>query len=132
MLGGFLEFLSKYSQQAIALLRIVTGFQFLEHGTTKIFHFPLVAMFAHVTPTEWPDGIAGILEIAFGILIIIGLFSRIAAFLASGEMAIAYFIAHAPRSFFPLQNGGDGAISYCFIFLALACIGPGVWALNQK
>jgi putative oxidoreductase len=127
-----LDFLNKYAPQAIALLRIVTGLQFLEHGTSKILHFPLVAQFAQVTPLEWPDGIAGVLEIVLGVLIIIGLFSRIAAFIASGEMAFAYFMAHAPRGFFPLLNGGDTAVCFCFIFLALACAGPGSWALNRQ
>jgi putative oxidoreductase len=127
-----LEFLNKYQQQAIALLRIVSGLLFLEHGTSKLFHFPIFEMYASVRPTDWPEGYAGILELVLGVLIVIGLFSRIAAFIASGEMAVAYFMAHAPSSFFPLQNRGDSAVLYCFVFFTLAFIGPGSFAINKR
>ncbi len=78
------------------------------------------------------DGVAGIMEFAFGILIVLGLFSRVAACLCSGEMAIAYFMVHFPKSFFPLPNGGDSAVMFCFIFLYIAVAGPGSLAINQK
>ena len=127
-----MEFLGKYSQQAIALLRIVAGLLFLEHGTSKLFHFPMFEMYASVRPTDWPEGYAGILELVLGVLIVIGLFSRVAAFIASGEMAIAYFMAHLPVSIFPVVNGGTPAILFCFVFFYLAAAGPGPWAINQR
>jgi putative oxidoreductase len=77
-------------------------------------------------------GAAGVIELVAGILIVIGLFSRVAAFIASGEMAFAYFLVHFPNSFFPLHNGGDPAICFCFIFLYIAATGPGPFAINQK
>jgi putative oxidoreductase len=127
-----LDFLNKYQQQAIGLLRIVSGLLFLEHGTSKIFHFPMFEMYASVMPTEWPEGYAGILELTLGVLIVIGLFSRIATFIASGEMAVAYFMVHLPMGFFPLLNRGDSCVLYCFAFFTLAFIGPGSFALNRK
>lgn len=126
-----MEWLSKYSPILLSVLRIVTGLQFLEHGTGKFFHFPFFALYAH-TQLMSLDGAAGVMELVFGFLLVIGLFSRIAAFLCSGEMAIAYFMVHAPRSFFPLTNGGDAAVMFCFIFLYIAAAGPGSIALNQK
>jgi putative oxidoreductase len=78
------------------------------------------------------SGAAGMIELIAGALIVLGLFSRPAAFIASGEMAFAYFLAHIPRGFFPTQNGGDAAILFCFIFLYLAAAGPGSFAVNQK
>ncbi|HEX3756120.1 MAG TPA: DoxX family protein [Rhizomicrobium sp.] len=123
-----MEFLNKYAPQALGVLRIVTGLQYLEHGTSKLLNFPP----AHMAPLMSLAGAAGVIEIVAGILITIGLFSRYAAFIASGEMAFAYFMAHFPRSFFPLLNGGDTAICFCFIFLYIACAGPGAFALNRK
>jgi putative oxidoreductase len=126
-----MERFAKISPLMLSVLRIVTGLQFLEHGTGKLFHFPYFPMYAH-TQLMSLDGVAGIMEFAFGILIVLGLFSRVAAFLCSGEMAIAYFMAHFPKSFFPLTNGGDAAVMFCFIFLYIAVAGPGSIALNQK
>ncbi len=127
-----MTFLDRHQFQILSILRIVTGLQFLEHGTAKMFHFPYVKMYDHVTLTSWPLGYAGALEVVLGILIILGLYSRIAAFIASGQMAIAYFTVFPHRSFFPMISTGDAAISFCFIFLFIAAAGPGPWAVNQK
>ena len=130
-----MDFLNKYAPQLLGVLRIVTGLQFLEHGTSKMFHFPAAAGAAAraYDIMAWPAGPAGVIEVVGGILITLGLFSRYAAFIASGEMAIAYWTAHFPRGgFFPLLNGGDTAVCFCFIFLYLAAAGPGAFAVNQK
>jgi len=130
-----MDFLNKYALQIHGLLRIVTGLLFLEHGTNKMFHFPAAAGAAAraYSLTAWPVGPAGVIEVAAGILITIGFFSRYAAFIASGEMAIAFWIAHFPRGgIFPLVNGGGEAVLYCFTFLYLAAAGPGAFAVNQK
>ena len=129
-----MDFLNKYALPLQGILRIVTGLLFLEHGTSKMFGFPAMAGAAtHVySLTSIPAGPAGLIEVVAGILIVLGLFSRYAAFIASGEMAFAYFIAHFPRSPFPLLNGGGEAICFCFVFLYLAAAGPGAFAINQK
>ena len=122
-------FLSPYSAQILGLVRIVSGLLFLEHGTTKFLNFPPGTMHPELLSM---GGIAGIIELVAGTLIVLGLFSRCAAFIASGEMAFAYFLGHFPRALFPVQNGGDAAILFCFIFLYLAAAGPGRYALNGK
>ena len=127
-----MDFLDKYSSQILALLRIVSGLVFLSFGVAKLLHFPVVPMFAGVQPLDWPEGIAGIIELTGGTLILLGAFSRIAAFICSGEMAAAYFMFHAPMSPYPVLNNGTAAILYCFIFLYLAAAGPGPWSLNNK
>jgi putative oxidoreductase len=129
-----MDFLTKYSQQILGILRIVIGLQFLEHGLSKVIGFPAAAgATAHAfNIMAFPIGPAGVIETVGGILIVLGLFSRYAAFIASGEMAVAYFLAHFPRSPYPLLNGGDLAICFCFIFLYLAAAGPGAFAINRK
>ena len=133
-----MSFLDSYAPQIKALLRIMTGLLFLGVGLAKILHFPNVAMFAEVKPFVGIVGWAGMIELVTGPLIILGFFSRYAAFIASGEMAIAYLYGHwglftpAMNSFFPVQNGGATAILYAFIFLYFAASGPGPWAINQK
>src|SRR5579871_2716335 len=121
-------FLTKFAPQLLGVLRIVVGLIFLEHGLVKLVGFP-APMGGHLPPMLMA---AGIIELLGGALITLGLFSRIAAFISSGEMAFAYFIAHLPRSIYPTQNGGDAAILFCFIFLYLAAAGPGAFAVNQK
>jgi putative oxidoreductase len=121
-------FLSKYSPQILGIARIVIGLLFLEHGLVKIVGFP-APMGAHLPPLIMA---AGIIELIGGTLITLGLFSRVAAFICSGEMAFAYFIGHFPRGIYPSQNGGDAAVLFCFIFLYLAAAGPGSFAINQK
>jgi len=127
-----MNFLDSFSPQIRAILRIVVGLLFLSFGIAKLLHFPAVPMFAAVKPTDFPEGVAGWIETITGALVLLGFFSRIAAFIASGEMAAAYFMAHFPRSPFPVVNGGAPAILFCFIFLYFAASGPGIWAVNQK
>jgi len=129
-----MDFLDKYASQIQGIVRIVIGLLFLEHGTAKIFSFPLAAGASpHVfNLMSFPAGPAGVIEVVAGILIVLGLFSRYAAFIASGEMAFAFFIAHFPRSPFPLLNGGGEAVCFCMIFLLLAAAGPGAFAINNK
>ncbi|MER8414694.1 MULTISPECIES: DoxX family protein [unclassified Mesorhizobium] len=121
--------LAKYQPQALGILRIVTALQFIEHGTQKLFNFPISD---HAGALSGLSLTAGILEFAGGILLALGLFTRPVAFLLAGEMAIAYFMAHAPRDFFPVNNGGDSAISFCFIFLYLVFAGAGAFALDNR
>jgi putative oxidoreductase len=129
-----MDFLNKYAPQIQGIVRIVIGLLFLEHGTSKMFGFPMAAGAApHAfNLMSFPVGPAGVIEVVAGILIVLGLFSRYAAFIASGEMAFAYFMAHFPRSPFPLLNGGGEAVCLCFIFLLLAATGPGSFAINKK
>lgn len=133
-----MSFLESYAPQTKALLRIVSALLFFSVGVAKIVHFPNVAMFADAKPFVGVEGWAGMIELVTGALIIIGFYSRIAAFIASGEMAIAYFYGHMGlftdnmHSVFPVQNGGATAILYCFVFLYFAASGPGPWALNQR
>jgi putative oxidoreductase len=124
-------FLDKFAPQILGITRIVAGLCFLEHGTVKLFGFPAGEV-ATMSSLLSLHGLAGIIEVVGGILIILGLFSRLAAFIASGEMAFAYFLGHFPHNFFPTQNGGDAAILFCFIFLYLAAAGPGSFSINKK
>jgi len=122
-------FLKGFAPQLLSIFRIVFALLFIEHATAKLFHFPHVAMFDAVTVTSF-FGIAGIIELVGGALLVIGLFTPIVAFLLSGEMAVAYFMVHAPQGFFPLLNMGEGAILYCFAFLYIAAAGPGPWSVD--
>ena len=123
--------LGRNSSLILGILRIVIGLLFLEHGTAKLLHFPVVPMFAHgqLSPILLASGV---IELIGGALVALGLFSRIAAFICSGQMAVAYFMAHYPGGFFPILNGGELAVVYCFVFLYLAAAGPGDLALNRK
>lgn len=124
-----MKFLDNYQEQAYALLRITAGFMFLLHGTQKFFNFP----------QQYPYGELGFLSIAAGsieliggVLIILGLTTRGAAILCSGTMAVAYWLVHGTKSFYPLVNGGELAALYCFIFLFIACKGSGIWSMDNK
>ena len=120
--------LSGWTPHALAILRIVVGLIFMEHGTQKLLGFPPgERAFVEIMTLSWW---AGLLELVLGALIALGLFTRAAAFIASGEMAVAYWLAHAPRDFFPVNNAGDAAILYCFVFLFLVFAGPGKWSLD--
>jgi putative oxidoreductase len=124
-----MDFLSKYSPQILGIVRIVVGLLFLEHGLMKIVGFPAPMGTGPLPPMIMA---AGIIELVGGALVVLGLFSRFAAFVCSGEMAFAYFITHFARGIYPALNGGDAAILFCFIFLYLAAAGPGSFAINQK
>ena len=115
-----------------AALRIMAGLLFLEHGTSKYFNFPATEYFANGVDVFSLMGLAGALEIIGGLLIIIGLFTRITAFVLAGFMAAAYFMAHAPQSFFPMLNQGDAAILFCFIFLYFSAAGAGPYSLDAN
>src|SRR5918999_1648389 len=123
------NFLDQYQPYMIAILRIVTALIFMAHGTQKLFGFPAPA--ERGMPELFSlSGIGGIMEFGGGLLIALGLFTRPVAFLLSGEMAVAYWMFHAPRSIFPILNGGDAAILYCFVFLLLVFTGPGAWSFD--
>ena len=121
--------LSPYAPQALAVLRIVAALLFVLHGTQKLFGFP-----AAQGPTELMSlfGLAGLIEVIGGLMILVGFYARIAAFIASGTMAVGYFMVHAPMNLFPTNNFGDAAILFCFVFLYLVFAGPGAWSVNQK
>jgi putative oxidoreductase len=125
----FFDGLARYQPQALAALRIMTALQFIEHGTQKLINFPVGSHAGALTGLTLT---AAILESVGGILLALGLFTRPVAFLLCGEMAIAYFMAHMPRGFFPANNGGDLAISFCFIFLYLVFAGAGALALDNR
>ena len=124
-----MSFLDKYSPQILGVLRIVVGLLFLEHGLMKLVGFPAPMGTGPLPPLMMA---AGIIELVGGALVALGLFSRFAAFICSGQMAFAYFIAHFPRGIYPALNGGDGAILFCFIFLYLAAAGPGSFAITDR
>jgi putative oxidoreductase len=126
------QILEDWAPRVLSILRIVAGVLFFEHGSQKLFGFP-----PRLEGAPGPEivsllGAAGIMEIIGGGLLILGLFTRPVAFLAAGEMAVGYWVAHAPKSFFPALNGGDAAILYCFIFLYIFFAGPGPWSLDAK
>jgi putative oxidoreductase len=120
-------FIARYREQAYALLRIVAGFLFLWHGTQKLFGFP-VAPGGEVP--AFVTYVAGPIELVGGSLIAIGLFTRWSAFLCSGQMAVAYWSFHALRALTPLENRGELAILYCFVFLFIAARGAGIWSVD--
>ncbi len=121
--------LSAYAPQALSVLRIIAALLFLAHGTQKLMGFPAAEFAPPMFSIFW---FAGVIEIVTGILIGVGLFTRPAAFIASGTMAVAYFMVHAPGNFFPANNGGDAAILFCFVFLFLVFAGPGVWSVEKR
>jgi len=120
-------FLDQFQPYKLSILRIVAGLLFCEHGLSKLFGFPPHGAMPHFPELEF---FAGCIEMTGGALVALGLFTRYAAFIMSGEMAIGYFLMHAPRSFFPLLNGGDAAVLYCFLFLYFVFAGPGPLSLD--
>ena len=120
-----------WSSRALAALRIVAGLLFLAHGVIKVFGFP-----AGAEPGQQEllslFGIGGVIELITGLLLILGLFTRPAAFIASGQMAVAYWMFHFPSSPYPAVNGGDAAILYCFNFLYIFTAGPGAWSIYNR
>ena len=124
------SFLAGWSPRLLSVLRIIVGFLFIAHGAQKLFGF--------LAPDTWkaPDTLSmiwwgGGLEFFGGLLLLVGLFTRPAAFILSGLMAVAYFMAHAPQGFWPLQNKGELAVLYCFVFLFLAVAGGGEWSVDR-
>jgi putative oxidoreductase len=118
-----------WAPRLLSVLRIIAALLFVAHGTSKLFGFPMA-----MDPS--PNlmsliGVAAILELVGGLLLALGLFTRPVAFLLSGEMAVAYWMAHAPQGFFPIINHGESAVLFCFIFLYLAAAGPGSWSLDK-
>lgn len=121
------KYLGKFSAEIYALLRIVAGFMFLMHGTQKLFGWPGQGDTVDLVSLM---GLAGIVEFVGGLLIMIGLFASIAAFIASGQMAVAFFMAHSPEHWNPLLNNGEVAVLYCFLFLYIAARGAGIWSVD--
>ncbi|HVG49293.1 MAG TPA: DoxX family protein [Rubellimicrobium sp.] len=121
------RFLDTNAPRMLSVLRFISALAFFAHGTQKILWFPVSEMHPPVGSIFW---IAGVLELVGGALLILGLFTRPVAFVLSGLMASAYFIAHAPQSFYPALNGGDAAILYCFAFLYFVFAGGGAWSLD--
>ena len=121
--------MSRLAPYLQSLLRIVAAAMFIPHGTQKLLAFPVAAPRPEVALASQP-GVAGILEMVGGMLMLLGLFSRPVAFVLSGEMAVAYFLAHAPRGPWPILNGGELAILFCFIWLFFAAAGPGPLSLD--
>ncbi len=124
------DFAVEWAPRLLSVLRIVAALLFLQHGMQKMFGFPVPP------PTGLPAMLtlgwyAGAIELVGGVLLLVGLFTRPVAFIMSGEMAFAYWIAHAPRNTFPIVNGGDLAILYCFVFLYIAFAGAGAWAVDR-
>ena len=120
-----------WEPRILSILRIMTGLLYLQHGLAKVFGFP-------PTPNPRPfdlwtlnPGLQGSLELVGGLLIALGLFTRPVAFILAGDMAVAYFMSHAPRGFYPLSNGGNLAVLYCFVFLYLWVAGGGAWSLDR-
>jgi putative oxidoreductase len=113
----------------LSILRVFAGLELLQHGTGKWLGFPAVPAFANASATSL-SGIAGMIELVGGVLFVLGLFTRSVAFILSGLCAAAYFIAHAPRGFYPILNGGELAALYCFVFLYFVFAGPGPWSLD--
>ena len=121
--------LTTWSPRALSVLRIVAALLFIMHGTSKLFGFPLAGPGGPV-PLMSKLGLAGVLEIVGGALLLVGLFTRPVAFLLCGEMAVAYFTSHAPRGLYPMTNGGEVAFLFCFIFLYLAASCGGTWSAD--
>ena len=117
----------RFAPQVLSILRIMSALLLLQHGFSKFFAWPMVMKQPAMFSLFWW---AGMIEIVGGVLLLIGLFTRPVAFILSGELAFAYFIGHAPRSFFPLVNNGEAAVLFCFVFLYLAFAGGGPWSVD--
>jgi putative oxidoreductase len=128
---------ASYSSPALSIFRIVFGLLFAMHGSQKLFDWPIAAPMP-IEVGAWPAWWAGIIELVAGLLIALGLFTRIAAFIASGEMAVAYFwrswppLEGEPASFWPIANNGEPAVMFCFAFLAIAGLGAGAWSIDAR
>jgi putative oxidoreductase len=128
-MDNFNKMLARFEPMVLSIFRIITGLLMFQFGVAKHLKIPVVAPFDKVE-TFSLFGVAGMFELVFGGLLILGLFSRCAAFILCGEMAVAYFISHFPKGFIPLLNGGNLAILFCFACLYLTCAGGGPWSLD--
>jgi putative oxidoreductase len=120
-----------WEPRMLSVLRIIVGLLYMEHGTAKILDFPHQPTHVPYALLTLNPGLQGLLELAGGLLMVLGLFTRCVAFVLAGNMAVAYFLVHAPRGFFPLLNGGELAIVYCFVFLYFWVAGGGEWSLDR-
>jgi putative oxidoreductase len=125
-----LERVSKYLPETLSIVRIVVGLLFLEHGSAKLLGFPM-------TPSPQPAmltllWVQGVIELVGGAFLAVGFLTRPVAFILAGDMAVAFFMAHFPKNFLPILNGGDAAILYCFIFLLIFVAGPGRWSVDRN
>lgn len=125
-----LDFLRPYTAQLLSVFRIMSGLLLLQHGTAKYLGIPYIERMANTSPLTM-SGAAGLIELVFGALLVVGLFTRLSAFICSGMTAVAYFYAHAGRGFYPILNGGELAALYSFAFLFLAAAGPGPWSIDR-
>jgi putative oxidoreductase len=121
---------AEMQDRMLSVMRIMVGLLYLQSGTGKHLGFPTVPSFASIQPGSLP-WLGGWVELICGTLIVLGLFTRPAAFIAAGEVAVAYWVAHNPRGFFPILNGGIPVVAYCFVFLYLAVAGGGAWSLDR-
>src|SRR6201987_2875800 len=128
---GFATLRLTWEPRMLSILRIMVGVLYMEHGLAKILDFPHQPSHAPYALLTLVPGLQGLLELVGGLLLALGLFTRTVAFVLAGNMAVAYFMAHAPRDFFPLLNGGELAIVYCFIFLYFWLAGGGEWSLDR-
>ena len=126
------EWLDRNEALMLGILRIVSGLIFLEHGSQKFLGFPPGEAAGSGLAFANAGAFAGVVELVAGALLVLGLFTRPAAFIASGTMAVAYWYAHAPQNFFPVNNGGDAAILYCFLFLYFVFAGPGALSMDRS
>ncbi len=131
MMGRLESFRSEWTLRLHSVLRIAAALLFLQHGTQKLFALPSSQSAAPVALYSLL-GLAGVLEVVGGLLLLIGLWTRPVAFILSGHMAVAYFSRHAPQGFWPLLNRGELAVLYCFIFLYFAAAGGGPWSLDAQ
>ena len=127
-MSDLIKLQSEWEPRVLSILRIVVGLLFMEHGLAKLIGFPTAALHPAMFQLLW---FAGVIEAFGGLLLAVGLFTSPVAFIMSGEMAVAYFYSHAARNFFPLINGGDAAILYCFIFFYIFVAGGGAWSMDR-
>jgi putative oxidoreductase len=118
---------NRFLPYVLSFVRIMTALLLLQHGLSKFFGFPMAMKAPALFSLYW---FAGVIELVFGTLLLVGLFSRCAAFILSGHLAFAYFMGHAPKGFYPLTNGGESAVLFCFVFLILAFTGGGPWSID--
>jgi len=130
-MAGFATLRLTWEPRMLSILRIIVGLLYMEHGLEKIVGFPVQPNHRAYALFTLVPGLQGLLELVGGLLLALGLYTRIVAFILAGNMAVAYFMAHAPRGFFPLLNGGELAIVYCFVFLYFWLAGGGEWSLDR-